>query len=161
MPLLNYTTGIDAFKTIAEIQQLLVKAGASAVLNEFDDTGNIVALSFKMKLGDQDISFRLPTDWRPVLAKMKQDKARGGKGSDHIRLTEDQARRVAWRITKDWVEAQLAIIETRMVTTAQVFLPYAVTANGQSLYEYVGSNTTLLHGSGEKDSKGGDARDEA
>ena len=33
-----------------------------------------------------------------------------------------------------------------------------VTANGQSLYEYIGSNTTLLLGSGEK---GGDARDEA
>ena len=56
------------------------------------------------------------------------------------------------------MEAQLAIIETRMVTTAQVFLPYAITANGQSLYEYVGSHVTLLLGSGEK---GDDARDEA
>jgi hypothetical protein len=49
---------------------------------------------------------------------------------------------------KDWVEAQLAIIETRMVTTAQVFLPYAVTTNGQTLYEYIGQNTQLLLGEG-------------
>jgi hypothetical protein len=150
MPLLNYTTSIDPHKTIAEIQQILAKAGAAAILTEFDDAGNIVALSFKMKLGEQEISFRLPTDWRPVLETMKQQKARRVKGYSDIRLTEDQARRVAWRITKDWVEAQLAIIETRMVTTAQVFLPYAVTKNGQSLYEYIGQNTQLLLGEGRK-----------
>src|SRR5579875_159383 len=148
MPLLNYTTSIDAHKTIAEIQQMLARAGASAILTEFDDTGNIVALSFKMKLGEREISFRLPTDWRPVLETMKQQKARRLRGYDHIQLTEDQARRVAWRITKDWVEAQLAIVETRMVTAAQVLLPYAVTAYGQSLYEYIGPHTQLLLGSG-------------
>jgi hypothetical protein len=155
MPLLNYTTSIDAHKTIAEIQQMLARAGASAILTEFDNAGNIVALSFKMILPGSDevgkareISFRLPTDWQPVLETMKQQKARRLRGYGDIRLTEDQARRVAWRITKDWVEAQLAIVETRMVTTAQVFLPYAVTSNGQSLYEYIGSNTNLLLGSG-------------
>jgi hypothetical protein len=57
---------------------------------------------------------------------------------------------VAWRITKDWVEAQLAIIESQMVTTAQVFLPYAVTSNGQTLYEYIGQNTQLLLGEGKQ-----------
>ena len=150
MPLLNYTTSIDPHKTIAEIQHMLARAGAAAILTEFDDAGNIVALSFKMKLGEQEISFRLPTDWRPVLETMKQQKARRVKGYNDIRLTEDQARRVAWRITKDWIEAQLAIIETRMVTTAQVFLPYAVTKSGQSLYEYIGQNTQLLLGEGSK-----------
>ena len=50
--------------------------------------------------------------------------------------------------SKDWVEAQLAIIETSMVTTAQVFLPCAVTNNGLSLYEYISQNTQLL-GSGQ------------
>lgn len=155
MPLLNYTTSIDAHKTVAEIQQLLARAGASAILTEFDNTGNIVALSFKLILPGSDeagktheISFRLPTDWRPVLETMTQQKARRLRGYGDIRLTDEQARRVAWRITKDWVEAQLAIIETHMVTTAQVFLPYAVTNNGQSLYEYLGQNTQLLLGEG-------------
>jgi len=143
MPLLNYTTQIDAFKTISEIQKLLAKAGASAVMSEMDENGNIVALSFKIKLNERDIAFRLPTDWRPVLEVMKQDNRvpRGLK-------TQEQALRVAWRITKDWIEAQVAFIETMMVTTAQVFLPYAVTANGQTLYEYIGQNTPLLLGEG-------------
>lgn len=143
MPLLNYTTQIDAFKTISEISQLLAKAGASAVMHDYDDNGNIVALSFKIKLNENEIAFRLPTDWRPVLRVLENDRNVTPKLK-----TQEQALRVAWRITLRWIEAQVAFIETMMVTTAQVFLPYAVTANGQSLYEYIGQNTGLLLGDG-------------
>jgi hypothetical protein len=146
MPLLNYTTQIDAFKTISEISQLLAKAGASAVMHDYDDNGNIVALSFKIKLNENEIAFRLPTDWRPVLRVLENDRNVTPKLK-----TQEQALRVAWRITLRWIEAQVAFIETMMVTTAQVFLPYAVTANGQSLYEYIGQNTGLLLGDGKHD----------
>lgn len=144
MALLNYTTTIDANKTIAEIQQILARAGASRIMSEYDDTGNIVSLSFELKLDKQPVVFRLPTDWRPVLESMKRQKAAKVRGHGDIRLGEAQARRVAWRITKDWVEAQMAIIETRMVTTAQVFLPYAVTSSGELAYEYFANNSHLL-----------------
>lgn len=146
MPLLNYTTKIDAFKTISEIQKLLAKAGASKVMNEMDNNGYITALSFMIKFerdSDREIAFKLPTDWRPVLEVMKQDYRvpRGLK-------TQEQALRVAWRITKDWVEAQVAFIETNMVTTAQVFLPYAVTPDGSSLYAHIAANYQMLLGDG-------------
>lgn len=155
MPLLNYTTQIDAFKTISEISKVLAKVGASAVMHEYDDAGNIVALSFKIKMPNQsantseapkhvDIAFRLPTDWRPVLQVLENDPAVTPK----LR-TREQALRVAWRITLRWVEAQAAFIETMMVTTAQVFLPYATTASGQSLYEYIAQNNQLLLGEGD------------
>src|ERR1700753_4081434 len=101
MSLLNYTTKIDAFKTIGEISQVLAKVGASAVMHDYDDNGAIVALSFKIKLNDRDIAFRLPTDWHPVLDVLKQDPK-----VPQTLVTKDQAIRVAWRITKDWVEAQ-------------------------------------------------------
>jgi len=143
MSLLNYTTKIDSFKTISEIQRTLSQCGASAVMTDYDQNGYITSLSFKIRLNDQEIAFRLPTDWRPVLQVLEQD--------PHVpaRLcTQEQALRVAWRITKDWVEAQAAFIETMMVTTAQVFLPYAVTVTGQSLYEHVAQNTGLLLGDG-------------
>lgn len=143
MPLLNYTTQIDAFKTISEIQKLLSRAGASAVMNEMDDNGNITALSFRIKLNDSDISFRLPTDWHPVFEVLQNDPKVPRK-----LVSQEQALRVAWRITKDWIEAQVAFIETMMVTTAQVFLPYAVTKDGQTVYEYMANNTNLLLGDG-------------
>lgn len=145
MPLLNYTTQIDAFKTIGEISKLLARVGASAVMHEYDDTGSIIAVSFRIKLNDQEIAFKLPTDWRPVLKVLENDPKVPARLVD-----KDQALRVAWRITKDWIEAQTAFIETMMVTTAQVFLPYAVTSEGQSLYEYIANNTNLLLGDGEE-----------
>lgn len=141
MPLLNYTTQIAAEKTVGEIQKMLVKAGAKAILHDYDDNGYIVALSFKLVLNDTEVAFRLPTDWRPVLTILNNDP------KVPVRLmTNDQALRVAWRIVKDWTEAQLAIIETKMVKPEQVFLPYMVTNSGKTLYETIKDNPKLLEG---------------
>ena len=122
MPLLNYTTSIAPQKTVMEIQTTLSKIGASRILTNLDTEGNIIALSFQINNPETGtpISFRLPTDWKPVHETLKRQRV-------SARLqTPEQALRVAWRITKDWIEAQAAIIETRMVTPAQVFLPYAI-----------------------------------
>jgi hypothetical protein len=143
MPLLNYTTSVSADRSIQAIQKMLAKAGASAILMDYDQSGNIVALSFRLKLNEQDISFKLPTAWQAVQRVLESQRV------EPRYRTQEHALRVAWRITKDWVEAQLAIIETQMVTTAQVFLPYAVTKDGQTVYEYIANNTNLLLGSGD------------
>ena len=47
---------------------------------------------------------------------------------------------MAWRIIKDWIEAQLAIVEAEMVEMAEVFLPYAVTKSNKTLYQDVIEN---------------------
>ena len=141
MALLNYTTKVDAHKTIADVQRLLAKAGAKAILLDYDDSGNIVALSFKMKLNDQEIGFRLPCDPNPVLLILERD-----PNVKHRLKNKDQARRVAWRIIKDWVEAQLAIIETKMVKADQVFLPYAITKDGSTIYDQVKRGNLLGDG---------------
>lgn len=49
--------------------------------------------------------------------------------------TMEQASRVAWRIIKDWLAAQLALIKAEMVTLEQVFLPYAQNADGATLFD--------------------------
>jgi hypothetical protein len=127
-----------------EIQSALAKAGASAIMADYDTEGNVIALSFRLRNEGQDISFRLPTDWHPVQATLRRQNVSAKY------QTPEHALRVAWRITKDWVEAQLAIIETRMVTTAQVFLPYAITQDGSTVYEYIAKNNALLLGQGEQ-----------
>ena len=58
-----------------------------------------------------------------------------------------QAVRIAWRIVKDSVEAQMALVQTQMVTTAEVFLPYAVMRDGRTLAEYAQTNPSFLLGS--------------
>lgn len=141
MSLLNYTTKVSADKTIGEIQRALAKAGASAILTEYDNNGYIIALSFKIMLNEQEIGFRLPSDWRPVLQILEKD-----RNVPRNKKTQDQALKVSWRIVKDWVEAQLAIIETRMITTTQAFLPYAITPDGKTLYDKVIHSGLLLPG---------------
>ncbi|SNT46582.1 hypothetical protein [Rhodococcoides kyotonense] len=145
MPLLNYTTSISPTKTIMEIQAALAKAGASASMANYDREGNIVSLSFRIMADGQEISFRLPTAWEPVQQTLKKQRV------SPKYQTPEQALRVAWRITKDWVEGQLAIIETQMVTTAQVFLPYAITNDGSTVWEYMAHNPQILIGDGKRD----------
>lgn len=145
MPLLNYTTGIDADKSAAEISKSLRKVGATSVLTDYDPSGDfITALSFRLNLNGQEISFRLPCDWQPVLEILKNDKK-----VPRNKCTQEQAVRVAWRIVKDWVEAQAAIIETKMVSTVQVFLPYAVVKDGNTLFESMQRNPSMLLGEGD------------
>jgi hypothetical protein len=57
----------------------------------------------------------------------------------------DQARRVAWRIIKDWIDSQMAIVESEQAAMAQVFLPYAeVGKDGLSVYEQFLNSTKAL-----------------
>ncbi len=60
------------------------------------------------------------------------------------KCTNEQAQRVAWRIVKDWVEAQMAIVEAQLADMAEVFLPYAITKKGTTLYKEVQTNGMLM-----------------
>ena len=140
MALLNYTTKIDADKTVGEIAKMLSKNGAQAVLTEYDEVDSYVtALSFRINVSGQLISFRLPSDWKPVLKVLESDN-KVPRSLKH----RDQAVRVAWRILKDWVEAQMALVQTRMVSTEQVFLPYAIMNDGKTLGERFADSPKLL-----------------
>lgn len=143
MALLNYTTKIDADKSVGEISKTLRMVGASSVLTDYDKEGYVSALSFKILLEGQSIGFRLPCDYKPVLELLKSDKK-----VPRSLCNQEQAVRVSWRIVKDWVEAQAALIQTKMVSTPTVFLPYAVMANGNTLAENVSQNPQMLLGNG-------------
>jgi hypothetical protein len=146
MRLLNYTTKIDADKTAQEISKCLSMHGASGVLTEYKD-GILASISFKITLNGNDMAFRLPCDYRPVMEVMYGNKRTryGARGQSERKL---QAVRTAWRIVKDWVEAQMALVETQMVTTQQIFLPYAVMRDGRTLTQHVEQNPSLLLGDG-------------
>lgn len=139
MPILNYTTTIDVHKTVGEIQQILAKGGAMAVSIDYGDGGNPIALTFVVSVRDVPINFRLPSKHDGVLKRLKNDPAVANKFKN-----EFQARRVAWRIVKDWVEAQLAIIDAGQAELAEVFLPYVVMPSGQTLFKEFESNQKLL-----------------
>lgn len=140
MPILNYTTKIDVDKTTSEIAKMLSLAGAIAILTEYDREDNYIkSISFTLPVGDNVLQIKLPCDWKPMLEILEKDR----KVPRNLK-TREQAVRVSWRIVKNWVEAQLAIIETKMVKTEEVFLPYIVGSDGRTLYERIASNNFLL-----------------
>ena len=126
MPILNYTTTIAATKTVAEIQQILAKAGAEQVIVRYGKTGEPTALVFE--LGGE--MYMLPCRAEAVLATLRKT------SGIPLRLkTPEQALRVAWRIVKDWVEAQAAIIATGMVKVEEVLLPYMIMQDDKTVYD--------------------------
>lgn len=139
MAILNYTTKIDPIKSIGEIQQTLVRHGARKIVTDYDDSGLPIGITFIIELQGRPILFALPCNWEGVLKAMGSDK----KISKSM-LTKEQAVRVSWRILKDWVEAQMAIVEARLASVSEVFLPYAVTKDGNTLYKYISETNPQL-----------------
>jgi hypothetical protein len=139
MPLLNYTTTIDPLKTAGEIEYILIKHGATAVMKSCAG-GRVESLQFKIPTGSGELPIKLPINVGPVLEVLKQQKRECSK----VQATEEQAERVAWRILKDWVEAQMAILETQMVQLDQIFLPYIMANAKQTLYEVMKERQFVL-----------------
>lgn len=133
MPLLNYTTTIEAMKTVGEIQGNLAAHGAKSILIDYGDDGTVEALSFQVPTPHGQVAIRLPIAPDAVLKVLTQQNRLGKVPKRYA--NHAQAVRVAWRIVKDWVEAQMAILETEMVRMEQIFLPYVITQGGRTLYE--------------------------
>ena len=138
MPIKNYTTSIATDKTIMEIQTALRKAGASAVMVEYDNNGNISTVNFKLRMAHGEVAFRLPGRVDGVMETLKRQRV------EKRHQTREQAERVAWRIVKDWITAQLAIVEAEIADMAEVFLPYADAGNGGTVYQLMLSNPNTL-----------------
>jgi hypothetical protein len=140
MPLANYTTEVSAVKSVGEIQGMLVAHKAKEILIEYDGVGEPQALSFIIATSKGNLPFILPSNIARVEAVLiAQRKSMPEKWHRNYELTmrriHEQAVRVGWRILRDWIRAQMAILETEMVKLEQIFLPYMVTPGGKSLYE--------------------------
>ena len=139
MAIKNYTTTINVNKTIGEIQVILSKHGATAIMTEYNN-GNVTGLSFKIMTLRGELGIRLPSNTDRVLQVLKNQR----KNNNQVKDTFEQANKVAWRIIKDWVDAQMAILETEMVEMEQIFLPYVLNNKGKTLYQEFKENQLLL-----------------
>lgn len=137
MPLLNYTTKVNVYATLGEIQGQLVAHGSKKIMQDYDDKGHIAALSFLIDTPAGLRGIRLPANVDAVRAVLTSQK---------VKCDREQAERVAWRIVKDWVEAQMAILESEMVQMDEIFLPYMVNGQGQTLFQAYRSNQLMLEG---------------
>lgn len=137
MPLLNYTTKVDVYTTLGAIQGMLVKHGAKKIMQDYDDAGKITALTF---------SIETPAGMRGIRLPANVDAVHKVLARQRVKCDREQAERVAWRIVKDWVEAQMAILESEMVQMDEIFLPYMVNNAGQTFFQAYQANQLRLEG---------------
>ena len=134
---LNYTTTIPVTKTCGECQAILAAAGAASVAVHYED-GQPTGLSFSLRTPHGPRDFTLPVDvaaMQAVLVKADRDGdfaslKKGGKFT-----TREHAANVAWRVVKDWLEANLALIAAQMATLDEVMLPYLHVAPDRTLWQ--------------------------
>lgn len=133
MPIKNFSTTIAVSKTMGEVHAVLVRRGVTRISTVFDDAGRAAGIEFTMKTDYGPREFALPVRSQGVLEAMKADPK-----VPRSQCTLEQAARVAWRIAKEWLEVQAALIDAQLATTDEVFLPWMLTgdAHGNAVTTY-------------------------
>ncbi len=128
MPILNYTTKVAPRVTAAQLQATLGNKGAKRVSVDYNDSGEPIAIEFMIEVAKSPVWFRLPCNIEGVHDALYKQKI------ERKYKTREHAKSVAWRIVKDWVEAQLAIVEANQAEMAEVFMPYVIDKDGVTMY---------------------------
>ncbi len=153
MPLLNYTTELPASRSIAEITALLQDGGATALMFQYGVDREVTAITFQMPTTFGVMPFTLPAKVPEVIntlnAQIRAETAKVNQRSNYKRKiprnlfnNRAQAERIAWRITKDWLEAQLAMVEIGNAKLEQIMMPFVQIGN-RSFYEVMVERGTL------------------
>jgi len=153
MPLMDYTSKVPVSRTISQIQAKLVEHGARAVIMEYGDDGRVKALAFNVKMPNRELPIRLPIDAAATLRVLQRQAADREIPAGYAK--DDHAYRVAWRNIFHWVSAQLALLSTQMVTIDQLFLPYAITKDGRTVYDVLAESKFKLLGAGNEGEQDG------
>jgi hypothetical protein len=129
---LNYTTVIEPDKSAAECMAMLGKFGAKRAGIAYDEHRVPFGLAFVLATRWGDRMYELPVDFAATQRVLQRAY---DSGNISRKFTEPaQGRRVAWRVIKDWLEAQLALIEAGLMDSERVMFPYMLVSPGQSLF---------------------------
>jgi hypothetical protein len=140
---LNYTTVIDPTKTASECIARLAAHGATAIGMTYDK-GFPTGLQFQIQTEHGLQAYALPVNVTGTLKALQ--KAARERRIPTSKATAGQAQRTGWRVVKDWLEAQLALIEAGVADMAEVMLPWML-VNGQTVYQGFLRNQLALEAS--------------
>lgn len=128
----NYTTKIEPRQSVAECQELLADAGAAGIAVEFTDRIPS-ALSFRLETPRGVLTYVLPVNidgMRKVLTRANFDSLHTTAATVAKYRTREHAARVAWRVVRDWLDAQLALVAAEIVQIDEVMIPYLAIGEG-------------------------------
>lgn len=134
MAIKNYTSSVDVYTSLGEIQGALARAGATKIMVDYDSY-KPVAVTFGIETAAGPRGFRLPAAVDGTLRVFAKQ---------HVKADRAQAERTAWRNVRDWVLAQIALVESCDAAVDEVFLPYLVDGQGRTLYQAYTDGRILL-----------------
>jgi hypothetical protein len=129
---LNYTTSIEAEKSALECVTMLMKFGARNVGISVGEDKIADGLDFVIQLPWGARQYSVPANIggteKALLRAYREDRI----ARPYTR--REQAARVAWRVLKDWLAVNLALIEAGVVELERVMLPYMKVAPGKDVF---------------------------
>jgi len=136
----NFSTEISVDKTVSEIEKILSIRGAKKVMKEYGPDGVICMLAFTIHTPNGEMPVKLPARvermegvFKVLVQRKKLPRSYWGN--------REQAAKTAWRIIKDWVDAQMALVEVEMAKVEEIFLPYVYSERmGSTLFEAIESH---------------------
>ncbi len=127
------TTEVPVQRSLQGICEMLAAAGASSINQNFDQ-GRPIGVAFTLVVGKAVCTYTLPVRPEAILRALKEKSERSSRRKDP-KVMAAQADRIAWRQLFGWIEAQLGMIDCGMLAAGEVFLPYLIGANGQTLWQ--------------------------
>ena len=124
---------------LGEIQGALARAGATKIMVDYE-SGKPTAVTFAIETAAGMRGFRLPAAVDGTLRVFT---------AQRIKADRDQAERTAWRNIRDWVLAQLALVESCDIAVDEVFFPYLTDKSGKTLYQVYAAGQLMLEESNE------------
>lgn len=140
MPILNYTTKVNASKTVGEIYELLNKNGARKITIDNDETGKPQAITFSIMHNNLPIYFELTINFEGVLKAMQRDPQISQRF-----CTMAHAYNVGWRIEKENLEVQLAKYQAGLATITEIFFPYLIVGEKTLHRHFIDNPQKLLN----------------
>lgn len=144
MNIKNYTSTVEASKSMARIEELLVEIGATNINKQYSDkicTG-ITFLLFDQQL-QQTLPFHLKAQVEECFTILWRDIKR--PRPDTRELIQKQSSRTAWKILCDWTEVQCSMILLGQAKPLQMFLPFMYdTIKNETLFDKVSTGEMKL-----------------
>lgn len=123
MNIKNYTSTVEASRSMAKIEDLLVEIGATNINKQYAEkvcTG-ITFLLFDQQL-QKTLPFHLKAQVEECFDILWKDVKR--PRPDTRTILQKQANKTAWKILSDWTEIQCSMILLGQAKPLQMFLPF-------------------------------------
>jgi len=130
----NYASRADMSSIFEAIRNALATHKAKKVMFDYDDAGQAIAITFQVAVNGIPYTCQLPNRFERVKQLVKEAYRSNNDYISDERATE-QAYRTSWANIRDWILAQMALIDSQMVKTEEVFFPYLLDEGGRTVYE--------------------------